>query len=135
MVTISNHLLNRIRERTHLPKKAAISFLYRAIRDGINQKDIKDSGLRAYVESTVQKGYYGIVYCRFLIIMSEKDNVGVTILNIPNRYHKLIDSINFKNKGASKKYEKTNRYNYSGDDALEWTGDCRYLRQRDISWR
>lgn len=129
---VSNHLIERIRERTHLPRKAAISFLYRAIRDGIVQGDIKNKSLKNYVDSTVHDGYYGIVYCRYLIIMSEGTNVGITLLNLPHRYNKLVDNMNFKTKGVKKQNAKRNCNSDEESFCDQWTSCHHNRRQRQV---
>lgn len=116
----------------NLPKKAAIAFFYRAVNNGINQRDIRNNSLRKYVDSTVHDGYYGIVYCRYLIIMSNGSDVGITLLMLPHRYNKLVDHINFnsspnKNKKVRTKREKMHINIIDNLDDIDMNDDVNFL--------
>lgn len=94
---ISDHLMHR-RYRTGLSKKAFISFIDKAYKEGLRSKDIrKSTSLRYYMKDTIKEGYYGIIYRDYIVVFSSGSNVGITILNLPKKYIKISRKL-FKSK-------------------------------------
>jgi hypothetical protein len=93
----TRHLNKRIKERTGLPKKAHKSFLKRILKSGLKVADVKSKSiLYYYVMGLIKKGYDIIIYNPYLLIVSNDTGMGITILNLPKEYQKIVLSINKK---------------------------------------
>jgi len=85
------HLDKRIKKRTGLPRRSHANFLKRAIVHGLRINDTKSkSKLYTYLKSITQTNNYLIVYDRY-IVMFAFDDVGITLLNLPKEYHRIVE--------------------------------------------
>ena len=90
-ITKTEHLSKRLSKRCHLNKSAQDGFLEKAYKTGLRLDDIKHKPtVYNYVKSVTRPNCYTIIYKQYILILSKKDNIGITILNIPKDYIKII---------------------------------------------
>lgn len=119
---ITKHGLKRIKQRLGLSKKSAVRICHKVYKYGIHQKNIKNRSIKKYVESTVRIGYYGILYCRYLFIFSNESDTMITILNIPNKYVKILENKKEDYYNEFRKCKKNKK-----NDNREWNVYKNYL--------
>lgn len=107
MPHVSEHFKKRLKERLHIPKKSAIKFVHKVLKNGIRTKDAT-TVLRRYMVSVVHHGYYPIVYNRYLIVFSYDNDTAITIFKIPKQYE---NEVKFIMKKRSTYNEKRKRHN------------------------
>ena len=92
----SRHLGKRVRQRTGINKKASKKFIDKAERDGFTLNDLRSSK-KLYTDINnhiLDDGIYGIIlYNRYFVIYNKKADVGITLLQLPYRYHKYEDRL------------------------------------------
>ena len=92
-ITKTEHLSKRLSKRCHLNKSAQDNFLEKAYENGLRLDDIKHKILYNYIKSVTKPNCYSIIYKHYILIISKKDNIGITILNMPREYIKIIDKL------------------------------------------
>lgn len=105
-------------------------FLDKAKEKGLYLEDIKQySNLYIYILSKLNDAstYYSIIYGRYLLIISRKDDIAITILNIPkNLYNEIDDSKRIKRgetKHVKRKYNRDE--NYDQEEQWEYNNNRR----------
>lgn len=89
----TEHLSKRLSKRCHLNKSSQDAFLKKAYNSGLRIDDIKHKHLYNYIKSITSPNCYAILYKQYILIVSKKDNIGITILNVPKEYIKVIYKI------------------------------------------
>lgn len=90
----TEHLSRRLSKRCHLNKSAQDSFLKKAYENGLRIDDIRHKqNLYNYVKNVTKPNCYSILYKQYILILSKKDDVGITVLNIPKEYIKVLYKI------------------------------------------
>ena len=96
----SKHFKKRLKTRLHINKKSHDRFINNATRDGLYLDDIRcKSSLYAYMKDLIKDGYYGVIYGRHILILSNDSDICITILNLPKEYYNMVDNIKSKLKG------------------------------------
>ena len=91
---ISKHFTKRAKQRAGLNKKTVNTFYNKANECGLTINDFESKTLFfAYLKSITKPKYHVIVYNRYIIICSNEDNVGITLLNLPKEYYSVVDSV------------------------------------------
>ena len=87
---LTDHIMSR-RYRTRLDRKDYIKFIRTAHKKGLYLKDLEtNKKVYNYLYKTIKKGYYGVIYNKYIIVFSDYTNVGITILDLPRKYYKII---------------------------------------------
>lgn len=103
-----SHLRKRLNKRANIKYGSQDKFLNKVMRDGIRYEDINNTVIREYLHGITRKGYYSIIYQRYVLIIAEEGNVGTTILNLPKQYWKIVDNIFSKKEGKKNVSRKRN---------------------------
>ena len=117
MLKTTSHLSKR-RKRVGLSKKAMQRFLTKAFEEGLRLDDVRSKPtLYRYLRSILKEGYYPILYDHYIIIVSEDNDYGVTILRMSNRYFQMFQQIL-----GGKRYAESYRYRASqeAEDGQEY---------------
>ena len=96
MVHITDHGGQRIKDRVGLSKKIADKIAEKALCLGIKHEDTKGS-LRRYLDAVYLKKEIPNnirVYNRKVYLF--RNNLLITVLDLPNQYHGTVDKINKK---------------------------------------
>lgn len=110
MIATTNHFDQRIKQRAGIKKGCSKSFFEKAVNNGLYLEDFMyRPTFYAYLKNLVKGEYVGIVYNRHIII-TNNDDVAITILDLPKEYYSVVDSV--KKKREMESHDK--RTNNSG---------------------
>ena len=92
----SDHIVKRLTKRAKIKHGSQDKFLNKALTNGITYENTTNNTIKDYIASITRKDCYAVIYQKYVIIFSKKNNVGITILNLPKQYWKIVDGINAK---------------------------------------
>lgn len=92
--TLSYHFSKRMKERVNIKsKKKQLAFLKRAFERGVTMEDTKGNSLLYHHLKRVIRynpGCKSAIYNRYIIVSTE-DNMGVTVLILPDWIQDMVD--------------------------------------------
>ena len=94
---VTKHFSKRLKDRMGLSKKLSEQYFQKALEEGLYLDDFKDYNyFYNYLKALpYDKNYSLVIYNRYIIIYT-KDNVAITLLNIPKCYCDIADNIKLK---------------------------------------
>lgn len=109
--TLSTHFSKRMKERVNIKsKKKQKTFLKRAFERGVTMEEMKGHSLLYHHLKRVVRynlGCKSAIYNRYIIV-STNDNMGVTVLTLPDWIQDIVDQFvkTLKRKGEYTSYGK-----------------------------
>lgn len=117
-VIMTNHSIQRTKDRVGLSKKIAVKNAQKALEFGITHAECK-AGLKRYLDGLyLSNGNANNmrIYHRYVYLF--RDNRLITILPLPHKFYDLADKLQVQ-KAKDKQYNNKNSLEYTVNSAVE----------------
>lgn len=92
---VTNHFEKRVKQRTGLNKNKSKELFDKAVKDGLTYEDcLSRPSLIKYLDKIdVGRDKSMILYNRYIIIRSKRQDIAITILSLPQEFYSTIKSL------------------------------------------
>ena len=92
-MTPTNHFSKRVKERLGVHKRSVTRLLEKAIKNGFSINETKKyEDLYGYLSNKIMDNNSDIIlYNRYVYIYNSVENIAITIISLPYKYHKYED--------------------------------------------